>query len=1283
MKINRKVTVGYILIIILFSLVIFFLLKETYSTDGGLTDKFISNNIDKLNSILNNKFDTTNPYYLTEIVDSNGNVPAHEYYSHTNSRSIRKLKAFDNKIFMGLGDWDANTGPVKILYYDTITGKIETSGTINDEAVGDFNIIDGNLYTTGRDPRDAWEYGSYYVYNIENNNWDKHMHNTGCIHVFDIEKYHDKLFMCGSVVDSTEKSLVQVSYNNGESFEDVKVIFSDGSQVPYDSYLRAYSFFIYKEELYVRIFNSSSNYNGIYKYNENSNEFVYVPGTIPLSYPFKDSNEKNINTYFISNKYFFFENFNFNDQELYISGHHLYKMYDLENGGLVFEPIVITNDNYAISGGVTYDDTLYLLSYYYNEDSSYNIRIYNTKDLINFDLIYEFKLDSFPHSIEYLNNRLYIGTSMESHIKDSSTVGSLYSIDLNKLERNLTLNEDNNTIDITAGGSTYTSDYELTSNESIFKINLSFNSGMSQNEWLLEFNKLVNMNLLYTLSNNRNSVNYEKSVTYFNEIIDNNIDISSDYSTAIEFAKNIFDNKLNIQSKRLSITSETVNSTSDEYNVLVTLTVTNIDDSVTSEKYIVNEDNNFIFIGTDNSVDIINSNITSSEITSIITDLENNKLSVILDEEIIREYKLISINTDRKILDKSIYVGNLTDNEVLSSVNVINGKADIVNNKLQIKYNNVIANTYNLIRFYSNKITVIDDNKVYIGNKTDDEIRESMNVINADSFVYNEKIKITDNENIIAEMDMLSINFGDFNEVNNNIGIPSNVLYNEFINNITTSTGITYKILNNNVEVTSGTIEDGMVVKAFYNDNEIDSFDIVNEYLKFDEIIKVDEDNKFLFNIKFSKDVSYLLNKINTTGNVTITNNKDEIINDSNLIGTGSRVIVKLTKNSYDYLIVINGDVDGNGKLDLNDINNIANYVYKDKNNLTGIYLKAADYDNNNSYNLEDIMKVARKVKDYVPGENLADKIINSYNQNTNYVKETVGNATYYLDTTNKLISDIDGNIRYFGANPNNYVYFNCDSYPDTECETWRIIGVFDGKVKLVKSSSIGSFSWDYDYNNDLTDTEGHSNDWKYASLNVLLNNAYLNNQDTKYYNYSSSGVVEKDVKFYTDGFGIKDDTRYLIANNIYGLGGYYEKQPEIYADELYKHEKNGDVYEGNSTSWYGKIAIPYLSDLLYAADFRKCNTHVMGYNNISACKDNSWMANILASADSSYSSFLTPLTSASTHIFLFWPTMGGHAYGRTRGATTVFPSLYLNSDTMVSNIGDGSKDNPYRILTY
>ncbi|HCY43887.1 MAG TPA: hypothetical protein DHU33_00440, partial [Firmicutes bacterium] len=75
-------------------------------------------------------------------------------------------------------------------------------------------------------------------------------------------------------------------------------------------------------------------------------------------------------------------------------------------------------------------------------------------------------------------------------------------------------------------------------------------------------------------------------------------------------------------------------------------------------------------------------------------------------------------------------------------------------------------------------------------------------------------------------------------------------------------------------------------------------------------------------------------------------------------------------------------------------------------------------------------------------------------------------------DTTNFASDDPDNNIRYIGANPNNYVYFNCSDYSnqsDSTCEKWRIIGVFknmtkeDGSkedlVKIIRDDSLGNIA--------------------------------------------------------------------------------------------------------------------------------------------------------------------------------------------------------------------------------
>ena len=80
-----------------------------------------------------------------------------------------------------------------------------------------------------------------------------------------------------------------------------------------------------------------------------------------------------------------------------------------------------------------------------------------------------------------------------------------------------------------------------------------------------------------------------------------------------------------------------------------------------------------------------------------------------------------------------------------------------------------------------------------------------------------------------------------------------------------------------------------------------------------------------------------------------------------------------------------------------------------------------------------------------------------------------------------KIDNTPDQNIRYYGSDPNNYVSFNN--------ELWRIIGVFGDNVKLVRSESLGSLSWD---TSESSVNGGYGvNEWSQADLQVYLNKMY------------------------------------------------------------------------------------------------------------------------------------------------------------------------------------------------
>lgn len=307
----------------------------------------------------------------------------------------------------------------------------------------------------------------------------------------------------------------------------------------------------------------------------------------------------------------------------------------------------------------------------------------------------------------------------------------------------------------------------------------------------------------------------------------------------------------------------------------------------------------------------------------------------------------------------------------------------------------------------------------------------------------------------------------------------------------------------------------------------------------------------------------------------------------------------------------------------------------------------------------------------------LATHIINLYNNSTK-TNVTNNGIKYQYDITNGLMKDADGNIRYSGLGDRNYVLFNCNTYPNTSCETWRIIGVFDGKVKLIRNESIGTYPWD---NKDTTtgaEADYGSNDWTTARLMKLLNPGYTKESvnNSLYYNskggqcYAGANNAETPCDFtYT---GIKNDTtRNMIADAKWSLLGWLDEGVNVYADQSYKLENtSGTVYTGNKTSWTGKIALPYPSDYAYSAYLGKCTSTLGEYSNCS-----SWMKTMF---NSKTIALLTPIVSSS---FVFHVAGGCLDLGEPYAAldSEIFPTLYLNANVSIKT-GSGTLNSPYQL---
>ena len=334
-----------------------------------------------------------------------------------------------------------------------------------------------------------------------------------------------------------------------------------------------------------------------------------------------------------------------------------------------------------------------------------------------------------------------------------------------------------------------------------------------------------------------------------------------------------------------------------------------------------------------------------------------------------------------------------------------------------------------------------------------------------------------------------------------------------------------------------------------------------------------------------------------------------------------------------------------------------------------------------------------------------ADTIISLY---TSAEKETIQNNSidYHIAPSVSLMNDrlggtttdLDGgNIRYYGANPNNYIYFNCSDYSNqtsSTCETWRIIGVFDGKLKLIRGSQIGQYSWDNKNTSTGAESLNGKNDWTTARLMKLLNPSdyYINDNNDKdsegnylgyslYYNSASgkcySGQNNATVDCDFTSTGIKDTTRNMIAETTWNIGGW--NSSSVYPNKIYEYERGTTVYTGRPTTpWTGKIALAYPSDYGYAADLNQCKQTLYDYDN-STCTSNNWMKSIITNNGSSAEWLLTP---GSSYSYYVWNVdSSGDVYDDDIAyvATGAVPVLYLSSELGIGS-GDGSSSNPYKL---
>ena len=463
----------------------------------------------------------------------------------------------------------------------------------------------------------------------------------------------------------------------------------------------------------------------------------------------------------------------------------------------------------------------------------------------------------------------------------------------------------------------------------------------------------------------------------------------------------------------------------------------------------------------------------------------------------------------------------------------------------------------------------------------------------------------------------------EYNSQNNTVNLLSNssdrcyVYFDKYdgvwIDNVV-ATNVTGSSITLDVSATS---ENGNITTYYYSLNDSEYVSSSTNPIVIDNLNKLTEYNIKIYAIDNTGARSNIYELNVTTTDISVPVIKSVSVSDITYDGfTLTTNVTSDTEIERYYYIIESNNISGTN------ISNSYTFVDLDSETSYSVIVFVEDINGifSNKYNIS--------VETAEPPIRLADHVMGLYTYQ--------GSNGIYYHTSSLANSAGDDSYRYAGSNPNNYVCFGSDSVPCPSDNLYRIIGVFNEQVKLIKSGSYSTSSWSGDY--------VYNNTWSSSAMADTLNESYLNSFDTKWQDVISSHTWK------VGGLDIGNAYRTFYANTVYNyeVGNY-----------------------SDYTTWNGKIGLMYASDYAFAISNSYWRTEVTSssYGNVA---NNNWLFEgsdeWTISRDSSSNSGAIMLSSSG---FL-------DDYSVTN-KYRIRPCFYINSNVFYIS-GTGTKSDPYRI---
>jgi len=406
--------------------------------------------------------------------------------------------------------------------------------------------------------------------------------------------------------------------------------------------------------------------------------------------------------------------------------------------------------------------------------------------------------------------------------------------------------------------------------------------------------------------------------------------------------------------------------------------------TLSSEKYIEYLDKDYIYVGTSA---FNKDNITVSK-GSLSFSTDTYKLTVKYGTTTVKTFDVIRLYTsssgdwikDYLSLDY-IYVGILDmtkDTDVSKLKDYFasyksRATEEVKNNKLYIKHGENVVDEFDLIGIKSdpdNGGYDLSKTYLYVGASGFDSSKITIvgNIQDGIEFVEtDDKISIVYEEREMKSYTLKKISFGKYSMIEKNgkkyVLIPEIITYKTLKDNISVGSKVTYKLKNGSAEVSENeSVIYGMSLDVSENGELVETYIMQVIYLNFGSGIAVNHD----------KQVIRILNKNLTTTNlsysaietsakeVKVLDLNDNILENGISLRTGYKFKALFNTDEIDYKLSVLGDVNGDGIVDTNDIKLASSHVIK-KNVLNNVeYQMAADMDDNDAVNINDIIKLVQ-----------------------------------------------------------------------------------------------------------------------------------------------------------------------------------------------------------------------------------------------------------------------------------------------------------------------------------